>query len=171
MIAEIGFTSRNLLFSQMGPRWAGPGSEPWPGVPNPPPGPPRRLAAGGAGREGRALHRPYKELPTVPIPPPAPEHQRPEARGQRTAETQKRSFFSRPGASGPPGGGQWPGLMLAAGSGSGGGYGVWPRCEAPQTGHHHHPPSQGQMDSPRSRRARPRAPRCSPWFLNAAYHL
>jgi hypothetical protein len=170
MIAEIGFASRNLLFSQMGPRWAGPGSEPWPGVPNPPPGPPRRLAAqGGKGELCTALTR------NCPLSLSPPQHQstrdpRPEDREQRKPRNAV-FFLALPGASGPPGGGQWPGLMLAAGSGSGGGYGVWPRCEAPQTSHHHHPPSQGQMDSPRSRRARPRAPRCSPWFLNAAYHL
>jgi hypothetical protein len=35
MIAEIGFTSRNLFFSQMGLRWAGSGSEPWGPQPTP----------------------------------------------------------------------------------------------------------------------------------------
>jgi hypothetical protein len=43
------------FFSQMGPRWAGSGSEPW--GPKPTPWP--TAAPGGAGREGGALHRPY----------------------------------------------------------------------------------------------------------------
>ena len=50
----LGFSSRNLLFSQMGPRWAGSGSEPR--GPQPTPWP--TAAPGGAGREGGALHRP-----------------------------------------------------------------------------------------------------------------
>jgi hypothetical protein len=43
------------FFSQMGPRWAGSGSEPWGSQPTPWP----TAAPGGAGREGGALHRPY----------------------------------------------------------------------------------------------------------------
>jgi hypothetical protein len=55
MWSKAGFTSWNLLFSQMGPRWAGSGGAS-PGVPNPPPGPPRRLAAqGGKGELRTAL--------------------------------------------------------------------------------------------------------------------
>jgi hypothetical protein len=55
--AEIGFTSWDLLFSQMGPRWAGSGSgsEPWGHQPTPWP----TAAPGGEKREGGALHRPY----------------------------------------------------------------------------------------------------------------
>jgi hypothetical protein len=51
-LSTVGFTSRNLLFSQMVPRWAGSGSEPW--GPQPTPWP--TAAPGGAGREGGALH-------------------------------------------------------------------------------------------------------------------
>jgi hypothetical protein len=64
----VGFTSRNLLFSQMGPRWAGSGSEPW--GPRPTPWP--TAAPGGPGREGGALHRPYPG----PAPAPAPTRRR-----------------------------------------------------------------------------------------------
>jgi hypothetical protein len=55
MWSKVGFASWNLLFSQMGPRWAGSGSGPW--GPQPTPWP--TAAPGGAGREGGALHRPY----------------------------------------------------------------------------------------------------------------
>jgi hypothetical protein len=55
MWSKVGFASWNLLFLQMGPRWAGSGSEPWP----PQPTPWSTAAPGGAGREGGALHRPY----------------------------------------------------------------------------------------------------------------
>jgi hypothetical protein len=60
MWSRAGFTSRNTLFSQMGPRWAGSGSEPW--GPQPTPWP--TAAPGGAGREGGALHRPYPNVPS-----------------------------------------------------------------------------------------------------------
>jgi hypothetical protein len=54
-VEQSGFTSWNLLFSQMGPRWAGSGSGPrGPQQLNPWP----TAAPGGAGREGGALHRP-----------------------------------------------------------------------------------------------------------------
>jgi hypothetical protein len=55
MWSKVGFTSWNLLFSQMGPRWAGSGSEHW--GPQPTPWP--TAAPGGEKREGGALHRPY----------------------------------------------------------------------------------------------------------------
>jgi hypothetical protein len=54
-LEQSGFASWNLLFSQMGPRWAGSGSEPW--GPQPTPWP--TAAPGGEKREGGALHRPY----------------------------------------------------------------------------------------------------------------
>jgi hypothetical protein len=55
--SKVGFASWNLLFSQMGRRWAGSGSGPW--GPQPTPWP--TAAPGGAGREGGALHRPYQQ--------------------------------------------------------------------------------------------------------------
>jgi hypothetical protein len=54
-LEQSSFTSWNLLFSRMGPRWAGSGSEPW--GPQPTPWP--TAAPGGEKREGGALHRPY----------------------------------------------------------------------------------------------------------------
>jgi hypothetical protein len=65
--SKVGFTSWNRLFSQMGPRWAGSGSEPW--GPQPTPWP--TAAPGGAGRGGGALHRPYC-LPSALAAAPAP---------------------------------------------------------------------------------------------------
>jgi hypothetical protein len=55
MWSKVGFTSWNRLVPQMGPRWAGSGSEPR--GPQPTPWPTDRGACG-AGREGGALHRP-----------------------------------------------------------------------------------------------------------------
>jgi hypothetical protein len=54
-LEQSGFASWNLLFSQMGPGWAGSGSEPW--GPQPTPWP--TAVPGRAWREGGALHRPY----------------------------------------------------------------------------------------------------------------
>jgi hypothetical protein len=62
MWSKVGFTSWNLLFSQMGPRGAGSGSEPWGPQPTPC-GPWPTAAPGGAGREGGAPSaRPYQAL-------------------------------------------------------------------------------------------------------------
>jgi hypothetical protein len=80
MTAQSASRPGTYFFSQMGPRWAGSGSEPW--GPQPTPWP--TAAPGGAGREGGALHRPYSVQVRSPPPlgpglsvrPPPPHHHR-----------------------------------------------------------------------------------------------